>query len=156
MPYSGDPTGVARDAIRVLVGDLSTAASGEYLGDEAYDFIIAQASNVYVRAQIAATSIAAKFTGAAASASGTGYVEKSVGDLKIKKADAAQLASQYRSLASEYGKKAALGISPYAGGISASDKAANAADTDNIAPAFALKLMDNANANDFAPGSVST
>lgn len=156
MPYSGDPEGVARDAVRLLVGDISTAASGEFLDDADYDFFISQSSNRFISAQIAANALAAKFTGAAASASGDGYLEKSVGDLKIKKADAIGAAREYRSMASMYGRNAAAGIAPFSGGLSISDKATVGADADRARPAFVSRLFDNDGATDFATGSASS
>ena len=156
MPYSQDPEGVARDATRLLVGDISTSASGEWLADADYDFFNNQTPNQWIAAQLAANSLAAKFTGAAASASGDGYVEKSVGDLKIKKADAVSAAREYRSLASEFGRRAAAGIAPFSGGMSVSDKATNTADTDLVRPPFVSRMFDNANADDFTPGSASS
>ncbi len=155
MPYSGAPETVARDAIRVLVGDLSTSASGEFMGDAEYDYFANTTPNAYIGAQLAANSLAALFTAAAASASGSGYVEKAVGDLKIKKADAVQAAASFRALASEFGRRAAAGITPFSGGMSISDKATNTSDTDKLRPAFISKLFDNAAAIDFA-GSTST
>lgn len=149
MPYSQDPEGVQRDAIRLMVGDLSTAASGEFLADADYDFFVNQSPNRWIAAQLAANSLAAKFTGAAADASGDGYLEKSVGDLKIKKADAVAAASQYRSLASLFGRRAAANITPYSGGMSQSDKDANTDDSDLVPPTFAMKMFDNGNATDF-------
>lgn len=153
MPYSGDPEGVSRDAVRVLVGDTSTSATGEYMGDPEYDFFLAETPNHYVAAQLAANSLAAKFTGAAASGTGDGYLEKTVGDLKIKKADATQAAAQYRALAAEFGRRAAAGVSPYAGGISASDKASIASDSDRVPLPFTPGQFENPNADDFASSS---
>lgn len=156
MPYSGDPEGVARDAVRLLCGDVSTSASGEFLDDADYDFFVAQSSNAFIRAQIAANALAAKFTGSAASASGDGYLEKSVGDLKIKKADALGAAKEYRSMASMYGRHAAAGITPFSGGMSLADKATVGADADRARPAFVSRLFDNSGASDFTLGTSSS
>lgn len=155
MPYSGDPEGVARDEVRLLVGDLSTSTSGEFLTDEAYDWFVNETPNRYIAAQHAANSLAAKFTGAAASASGDGYIEKTVGDLKIRKADAVSAAAQYKSMAAQFGRQAAANIVPYAGGQSISDKASVVADSDRVAPPFVSGMFDNPNATTFG-GSVST
>lgn len=132
-----------RNRVRLLVGDISTSTSGEYLHDGAYDFFVAETPNIYVAAQLAANSLAAAFMGAAASASGSGYVEKRVGDLQLKKADATMLAKSYQELARKFSRMAAGKIVPTAGGISRSDKRDAELDTDRVAPFFTRKQMDN-------------
>lgn len=154
MAYGGNPSGVTRDMVRLLVGDVSTSTSGEFLGNTEYDALIAATNNTYVAAQLAANSLAALFTGAAASASGSGFVEKTVGDLTLKKADASQMAANYRTLSGKLQRMAASGMSPYAGGISRSDKATVAADSDRVAPVFTRGMFDNPDAGD--PGRVSS
>lgn len=143
MAYTGNPSTVPRDAVRLLVGDISTSTSGEYLADADYTFFIAQTPNIYVAAQLASNSLAALFTGSAASASGSGFVEKSVGDLRLKKADASQMAANYRALAVKFGRMSAGMTAPTAGGISRSDKRAAELDTDRVPPFFTRSQMDN-------------
>jgi hypothetical protein len=148
MAYSGTPGTVTRDAVRLLVGDVSTSTSGEYLANADYDFFVAQTSNTYVAAQLAANSLAALFTGAASSAGASGFVEKKVGDLTLKKADATNLAKTYQQLSVKLQRMAASGMTPYAGGISASDKASVENETDRVRPRFEGGAFDNPSASD--------
>lgn len=148
MAYGGLPLTVPRDAARLLVGDVSTSTGSEFLSNVDYDYFIGTTSNTYLAAAMAANSLAALFSGAAASASGSGWTEKKVGDLVIKRGEAASLADDYRSLADWLRQQAAAGASPYAGGISASDKRAVEQDTDRVRPAFAKRLFDSLQALD--------
>lgn len=143
MAYTGIPQTVNRDAVRLLVGDVSTSTSSEYLDDASYEYFISVTSNNFIAAQLAANSLAALFTGAAASASGSGYVEKKVGDLTLKKADAVQMAASYRQLAQKLSRMSVASITPYAGGISADDKRSVEDDSDRVEPQFRLNQFDN-------------
>lgn len=143
MAYGGLPGTDNSDAVRLLVGDISTSTSATYLDDADYDFFIAQTGNIYVAAQLAANSLAALFTGSASSATGSGYVEKTVGDLRLRKADATQMAQSYRLLAAKFGRMAASKIVPSAGGITISGKRTAEADSDRVSPYFQRGLLDN-------------
>lgn len=143
MAYTGNPSGVVRDQVRLLVGDISTSTSGEYLADADYTWFIAATANTYTAAQLAANSLAMMFTAAAASAAGTGYVEKQVGDLTLKKADATRLAASYRALSGTLAQMAASGLTPSAGGITVSGKDTLELDTDRVKPRFRSGLFDN-------------
>ena len=149
MAYGGSPQTVARDAVRLLVGDVSTSTSSEFLEDGAYTYFLSVTPNNYVAASLAASSLSALFTGAAASGTGAnGYLRKKVGDLELEKADAQSYAASYKTLAGQMRKMSALGITPYAGGMTVSDKAANEQDTDLVKPAFTRSAFDN-------PGTVN-
>lgn len=115
---------LSRNRVRLLVGDISTSTAREYLHDGAYDFFVAQAPNIYSAAALAANSLAALFGGSGS--------EKKVGDLSIKRADAAY----YRDLAKEFRRMSSLQSAPYAGGISRDDKDAQLDDTDRVKPSF--------------------
>lgn len=148
MAYTNSPATVTRDAVRLLIGDISTSTSGEFLSDTDINWFVSNTSNTYVAAQLAANSLAALFTGAAASASGSGWVEKAVGDLKLKKADATAMAKSYQALSQKLQRMAVSGMSPYAGGISVSDKASVETDTDRVKPRFTGGSFDNPSALD--------
>lgn len=148
MAYTSNPSGSANDRVRLLVGDISTSTSGEYLADGDYTYFNSAASNTFVAAQLAANSLAALFTGAAASASGSGFVEKKVGDLTLKKADAVSLAKSYRELSFKLQRMAASGMTPYAGGLSVSGKRDVETDTDRVKPRFSGGQFDNPSAVD--------
>lgn len=143
MAYTNNPTGNPVDRIRLLVGDISTSTSAEYLSDVDYNWLNSETGNVYVAAQLAANSLAALFTGSASSATGSGYVEKTVGDLRLRKADATQMAQSYRLLAAKFGRMAASKIVPSAGGITISGKRTAEADSDRVSPYFQRGLLDN-------------
>lgn len=131
MAYTNNPRANPRDAVRLLVGDVSTSTSREFLSDVDYDYFIAVCPNHYSAAALACNSLAAVFGG-----SGT---EKKVGDLSIKRADAAY----YRDLGRQLQRMSALQSVPYAGGISRSDKAAVRDDSDRVRPAFETGMFDN-------------
>ena len=156
MPYTNNPSGSATDRVRLYVGDISTSTGGEFLANADCTHFISVTSNEFTAAQLAANSLAALFQGSAASASGGGWVEKTVGDLKIKKADAAQTAASYRTLSRQLGLMAARGLSPYAGGISISDKQDVEGDADRVRPAFVSRLFDNPAATGPSAPAVST
>lgn len=146
MAYGGTPGTVDRDAVRLLVGDISTSTSGEFLANGDYDFFIAQTGGIYIAAQLAANSLAALFMGSASASGGSGFVEKQVGDLRLKKADAMSMARSYRELAAKFGRMAASKKAPYAGGLTKSDKQAVEDDSDRTVPFFTRDLMDNPSA----------
>ncbi len=154
--YTNDPRNRTIDALRLLVGDVSTSTSAEYLSDVDYDYFASVTPTNYMAAQLAANSLAALFTGAAASAGANGYVEKTVGDLTLKKADATQLAKSYAALSQKFARMAVAGIAPYAGGITVSGKASVEQDADRVKPRFVGNLFDNPAALDAARPSTST
>src|SRR6187431_236594 len=130
MAYTGNPSTTPRDAVRLLVGDIASSTSSEWLADADYNYFLAQNSNVYVAAQLAANSLAALFAGPGGANSD--WVERKVGDLTIKRSETAGIASEFRQLSQKMGRMAAASVSPYAGGLSVADKMAVAADTDRV------------------------
>ncbi len=137
MAYTNNPTGNPRDAIRLLAGDISTSTGSELLSDVDYDFMLTQGPT-YVAAQLACNSLSAKFQGVAADVK-----RKKVGDLEIEYVDATDAAQGYKQLSQKFGRMAAAQVSPYAGGISRSDKQVDELDTDRVSPYFARGLFDN-------------
>ena len=144
MAYGDAPQTVARDAVRLLVGDVSTSTSSEFLSDGSYDYFLSVTPNNYVAASLAASSLSALFTTAAVSGTGSnGYMRKKVGDLELEKGDAQQYAAHYKTLSVEMRRMSALGISPYAGGQTVSGKRSVEQDTDRVRPAFKVGGYDN-------------
>ena len=137
--------------IRLYVGDISTSTANELLADTDYSHFSSVTSSVWIAAQLAANSLAAKFTSVASD-----IKSKKVGDLTITYSDASDAATGYTKLAAKFGRMAAAQISPYAGGISRSDKSDVQADTDRVVPSFARGLMDNPAVIAFTGRSTST
>ena len=138
MAYGGGPTSTNTDGVMLLVGDISTSTTGELLSTGDYDFFLSEGGSLYIAAQLAANSLAAKFSSVA-----QGIKRKEVGDLKIEYSDAVGAADDYAELAKKFGRMAAANIVPYAGGISRSDKDVDAVDTDLVQPSFRRGIMDN-------------
>ena len=137
------------DQVRLYVGDISTSTASELLADTDYAHSNSVGGNVWIAAQLAANSLAAR----AASSDSDGVSRKKVGDLEIEYSGGLQDAQTYRDLAKKFGRMAAAGISPYAGGQSGSDKANDRTDTDLVKPWFTRGMWDNPAA---ITGSLST
>jgi hypothetical protein len=118
-----------KDAVRFLVGD--TNPDQKLLENEEINWLLAQNTSVYVAASEAAKAIAALYGR---------EVDKQVGDLRIS---ASQRQKQYLDLAKQLRSRAAQSVSPYAGGISRSDKQSVVANTDRVPPAFERGMFDN-------------
>lgn len=132
MAYTGNPSTVTTDAIRLLVGDISASTAAEYLADADYTFFYAQSSNdIYLAGSLAANSLAML-------AAAGGVIEKQVGDLALK-----WDYNQYLALSRKLEQQAAANVSPYAGGISRSDKRGIEQDTDRVRPAIRRGQFDN-------------
>lgn len=139
MAYGGNPTASNTDGVRLLVGDISASTATELLADADYTFFLTQGT-FYIAAQLAANSLAAK----AAAAASDGVTRKKVGDLEIEvEAGGLQDAQTYQMMAKKFGRMAARQISPYAGGITHSDKDNDRQDSDVVEPSFYRGLMDN-------------
>ncbi len=151
MAYGGSPSVNAVDRTRLLVGDVSTSTSGQWLTNSDYDFFNAQSPNQYVQAQLAANSLAAVFAGPGGSED---WIERTVGDLTLKRSESSGIAAEFRALSKKYGRMAASGLSPYAGGISKAGKTNVEGNTDRVVPAFTRNLFDNPNVGN--PGRPST
>jgi len=109
--------------VRLLIGD--TVTTRQLLSDEAIDWFITQAGNVYGAAALACDAIAAGFAGEA---------DKEVGDLKIS---LSQKSIGYERRAKQYRKQSRTLVTPVAGGISIAAKQTQDQDTDRVKPAFA-------------------
>lgn len=150
MPYTNNPAGDTTDQVRLLVFDVSTSTSGEYLSDAEIDWFISVTPSIYAAAALAANTLSAKFTSISASS----YEEKQVGDLRLKKGDVSSLAANYRALADRLSRQASLTAAgaPYAGGISRSDKAGVESNPDRVKPFFTRGQFDNPWAAILIPG----
>lgn len=138
MAYSSTRMNTS-DQVRLYVGDISTSTSSELLADTDYAHFVSVTGNIFIAAQLAANSLAAR----AASSDSAGVSRKKVGDLEIEYSAGLQDAQTYRDLAKKFGRMAAAGISPYAGGLTNSDKQANRSDTDLVKPYFRRGQFDN-------------
>lgn len=139
------------DRVRLYVGDISTSTASELLADTDYAHFNSVASNIWVAAQLAANSLAAKFTGVASDVK-----SKKVGDLSIEYSDAASAAEGYKKLAEKFGRMAASEIAPYAGGQTESDKDTDRDDTDMVKPFFTRDLLSNPAVMAFTAAEQST
>lgn len=128
--FSGDPALSDRDAVRGLIGD--TDSSAWQLLDTQIDFVLTQFPNIWLAAAHCARMIAASYGR---------RVQKRVGDLEI---NYGQLQKNYLDLARELKATGdTIGIAPYSGGISHSDKHVVADNTDRVKPPFRTKQFDN-------------
>jgi hypothetical protein len=128
--YSGDPQISTRDAVRFYLGDTDSTAPIIY--DAEIDALLVTYPNPFFAAAQAARGIAAKYSR---------KVSKRVGDLSINYSD---LSKQFYSLANELQAQGeTMGMTPYSGGISRTDKQTVNANTDREKPPFRQKQFDN-------------
>ena len=128
--YGGDPSANARDQVRFLIGDTDTG--DQLLQDGEVNYCLGAEPNPMLAGARACEAISAKFAR---------KVDRAVGDLKLQ---ASQRSKQYRERAEELRRQGGLFFAtPYAGGISISDKEATEADTDRVKPFFFRGMEDN-------------
>jgi hypothetical protein len=129
--YSGDPNKSAKDQTRFLLGD--TDKSDPLLSDQEIIWALGVYNNTPMNAAIRlCEAIIAKFSR---------YVSESVGPVKIEfQQKVENYRAQLRDLRSRLAMEAAI---PYAGGISVSDKIANAMNSDRVRPDFQKHMMEN-------------
>jgi len=120
--YDGDPTASDTAAVRFAVGDTDT--TDQLLSDEEIAYLLTEYGTVTAAAVSACEALAAKFAR---------QVDRQVGNLRLS---SSQRAAQFRELAATLRRRAALTATPYAGGLTYTDKDARAADTDRVKPAF--------------------
>ena len=114
--------------VRFRVGDTS---SGSYrLDDGEINALVTEQGNKYFAAAICAEAIGAGFAQ---------RVDKTVGKLSLS---ISQASERYFNLAARLRAEANMAAAPYAGGISASDKADEESDTDRVAPSFSIDQFD--------------
>lgn len=117
--------------VRLLIGD--TDIANPLLQDEEINFFLIRRPNTYGAAAEACRSLSVRFATEATTKAGDSEIMYS----DISKAFALR-AQTFESQAANSGSG-----SPYAGGISQSDKFNQEQDTDRVAPQFALNVDDN-------------
>lgn len=133
--YSGNPSDSSLDEVRFLVGD--TDSADQLVQNEEISYAIATESSSLLAAVRVLRALAGKWARKA---------DKAVGDLKISYS---QLQKSFLALADKLEKTelspltGGLKGTPYAGGISISDKDSVADNTDRAEPAFKRGLHDN-------------
>lgn len=116
--YSNAPATVARDEVRLLVGD--TDSTDQLVSDEEITWALAQGPTLLAASRIA-EAIAGRYSRRS---------DKAVGQLSVS---ASQRAKAYLELAKRLQLRANLAAgSPYAGGISIADKLSQESDTDRV------------------------
>lgn len=115
-----------RDAVRYLIKD--TVSTRQLVQNEELDFMLSEnGNNVWRAAADACRGISAREA-----------QSKSVGDLSLS-----GLGENYVALAKQYDMRANSMVTPFAGGISVSDKDDRVSDTDRVVPAFSRGLHAN-------------
>jgi len=139
MAYTGNPSTSAPDAVRLLIGDVSTSTSSEIFSDGEIDYFVAQYSN----SELAASAALKASIGTSKSQTLAGVLSKQVGDLKIDYGGKSGAHEIIIAKASQLRMLGVRKVKPYAGGISESDKDAAESDTDRVAPNFRIGQFDH-------------
>jgi|SRR5581483_10532291 len=149
MPYTGNPSTNQRDALRLLIWDVSTSTSGEILSNNEVQWFLDVSPNLYAGACLAAHTLGARVT--TLSASTSSVEQKQVGDLMLRygvsggNVEAFQRA--YQSLCRRLSEQSALASArPFAGGITISGKQALESDSDRVRPWARRDQFDNPSA----------
>lgn len=133
--YTNDPTNVARDEVRLLIGDVDS--SSPQLTDEEISYYLTREGNATGAAAAAASGLAALYSKKA---------DKAVSDLRISYG---QIARHYQALAASLSRRLAIrGAKPIAGGISRARKETVDDDTDQVEPHFKRDQFRHPGADD--------
>lgn len=133
--YSGDPSASNSDNVRFLIGD--TDITDQQLTNEEITAMLTAHGSVYPAAIACLEALVAKYAR---------KVDKSMGDLSISYG---RLADNYRSMLTDLRRRATIETcTPYAGGISISDKETDEEDSDRVAPTFSVGMHDSEPSND--------
>ena len=139
--FGNNPANSNRDLVRILVSDTNTNA--QLLSDEFIDFTLSAKPSAYLAAALCAETLI-NSTAAATAYLASNVTRKKVGDLELSYAGGgsggASPAQHYRELAKSLRMQAGTKVTPYSGGISVTDKAAQRDDSDRIR-GFAEKDM---------------
>lgn len=140
MPYTGNPSTNTSDELRLLIWDTSTSTGGEILSDTEVTYFLTSGANILYSAANAAETVAAKLVNSTG-----GPTSIKVGDLSQVFADQTlgTASRLYKDRATQLRHQAALGLSPYSGGISISDKDTQLQDSDWNQPDMAIGMHDN-------------
>ena len=128
--YTGDPENSTLEKTRFLLQD--TDSDTAELTDAEINSLLTDNGSNAVRAAIAGCEILiAKYSRKA---------DRSIGDLSISYS---QIGGNYRKLLTVLRTRAAMSVfTPYAGGISVSDKQSNESDTDRMKGSFRVGMHD--------------
>ena len=140
MPYTGNPSTDTSDAVRLLIGDMSTSTGSEVFADNEVEWFVANHPNTYLAASAAVTSI----IGSTRATTLGGLMSKSVGDLK-EDYRTVSITDLMQSKAKQLRMQGVRRVAPYAGGISQSDKTTVESDSDRVAPFSRIGIHDNPN-----------
>jgi hypothetical protein len=159
VAYTGNPSTNQRDALRLLIWDVSTSTSGEILSNTEVQWFLDVSPNLYSGACLAANVLSARVI--TLSASTSAVEEKKVGDLMLRFGVSAGnvegFSRAYGALCAKLEKQSALvGAGPFAGGITISGKRALEQDTDRVKPWARRGQYDNPAAMDPQGGSTRT
>lgn len=142
MAYSGAPSTVPNDAIRLLIWDVATSTASEILSDAEITYFRTAHGNTYMAAYHASLAIQSKIAAAGGS--------KSIGDLSI---DSHSQFISYKDLSKSLYARAKMGASIKVTGISVTDKNTALDDPDRVGTLFSVGMHDDpANPQ---PGSLS-
>lgn len=134
--YSGNPGSSTKDAVRFFIGD--TDPRDILLQDGEIDYLLSLYNNTPLNASIRACEmIAAKFSR---------MCDEAVGSVRITYSQKAK--AYYRTRDELIERLSKEDMTPYAGGISISDKQATADNTDRVKPDFTKHMMED---NQLAP-----
>jgi hypothetical protein len=143
MPYTGNPSTDTSDAVRLLIGDMSTSTGTEIFADNEIEYFVAARPNVYLAASEALMSI----LGSTRADQFRTIQSKKVGDLSLQYT-AGSAGGSYLTIREKIKQLRMQGVrkvSPYAGGISQSDKETAESDTDWERPFSRVGIHDNPN-----------
>jgi len=115
--------------VRHLIGDVKQAE--QLLQDEEINWELTQYPNIYGASAACCRALAAKFAV---------MVDTVQGDLRTVYS---QRSRNYKMLAMDYEQRGFRGVTPYAGGISVSDKVSVETDTDRVPPSFNRGQFDD-------------
>lgn len=128
------PASSAKDQVRFLIGDTTgTPVSMQILSDEEIEWLLSQYNDSPIQAAIrACETVIAKFSRMS---------DETVGSISIR---FSQRAQGYRDLIADLKTRIATeDCTPYAGGISKSDKQTQEMNTDRVDPDFKKHMMEN-------------
>lgn len=118
--YSGNPLTDQKDAVRFLVHDTDMASPR--LQDEEILWALTEHSNLYLAAALCADQIATQVSG--------GVKRKRVGDLQLDYGQGVRV--EFAATAARLRAQAALSATPYAGGLTWSDRLRVELDRDRL------------------------
>lgn len=128
--YSGDPANSPRDAVRFWMQD--TDPENPFLKDPEIDLLLSIYPNPIRAAAAGARQIAVRYAAKA---------DKAVGDFRISYG---QISKNYLAIADRLDMEGAtMGVTPYSGGISHTDRKNVSSNPDRVKPPFTRDQFDN-------------